>query len=790
MSKSTHTTEYRGDTKSYRSEFGKAIKTNDAFNKSMRGAAQGVAAIDGPLGGISSRISSVNSLLSSGNVLLAASGVAMAALSAATYKSVKVFDEYEKSQLRTEALLKSTGYAVGFTSEQLSDQADSVALATLASVEGIRQAQGVLLTFKTVQGDTFKQATMLAQDMAAVFGGSAKDKALQLGKALESPIDGLNALKRSGVSFTNAERERIKVMQESGDLTGAQTEIIKKLKEQIGGAGAAEAGGLSGSTDTLGQRWDELLLSWGKTSGSASVAVNWINSISNAVKGLREQIDPTAQGLEEKLAKLESARKNGGRGRSAAANRSAIDSEIAALKQQIIETKAAQGDVDSLNVLLAQTASKIDEINAKIPNASSDRKGSGRNKQRFSDKELLEKQLNEQLEIQKKYNLQLQEIEDKKTQHQETQLQLKLAREAEVSAAKLEVQKKQQEKQQAITAKQQEAENKANDALVANSRKRYQAIYDEHIKANLNETQLEELRYSRQQELMQRELDLIREKGRLTQEIQDEFDAATILAKKNHANKLNNIEANQLENNKGFWANYADSIRETATNTDQLWADTLSNFSRTTASHVMQSIDEWKGFGHFVESVARSVARTFVQSLIEIGVQRATLWALEKTINTASATGYVAQITGQAQAASLLAGINTFASTAAIPIVGPAAAPAASAAAISATQPMAMAASAMAASSLAGMAHSGITEVPREGTWLLDEGERVYTNESAEKLDTMYSQIMSKNSSNNVTVENINLTVVTRSYEEVRAEVSAVIPELAAKIKYHINRPS
>ncbi|WP_136484746.1 hypothetical protein [Vibrio sp. H11] len=44
---------------------------------------------------------------------------------------------------------------------------------------------------------------------------------------------------------------------------------------------------------------------------------------------------------------------------------------------------------------------------------------------------------------------------------------------------------------------------------------------------------------------------------------------------------------------------------------------------------------------------------------------------------------------------------------------------------------------------LAGMAHSGISEIPAEGTWLLNKGERVYTNESANQIDSMYERIMS-----------------------------------------------
>ncbi|WP_321282989.1 hypothetical protein [uncultured Vibrio sp.] len=44
-----------------------------------------------------------------------------------------------------------------------------------------------------------------------------------------------------------------------------------------------------------------------------------------------------------------------------------------------------------------------------------------------------------------------------------------------------------------------------------------------------------------------------------------------------------------------------------------------------------------------------------------------------------------------------------------------------------------------------GMAHNGISSVPSEGTWLLDKGERVYTNESANQLDQMYSAVMANN---------------------------------------------
>ncbi|WP_444945603.1 hypothetical protein ACJJIP_16325 [Microbulbifer sp. VTAC004] len=135
----------------------------------------------------------------------------------------------------------------------------SVARNTLASVSGISDAQGVLLTFKSVQTDVFDQAIVLSQDLAAVMGGDAKSTALQLGKALEDPASGLTALKRSGVSFAETEKGQIRTMQASGQVAEAQRFILAKLAQQVGGAGSDEAGGLAGQVETLSQNWQEFL---------------------------------------------------------------------------------------------------------------------------------------------------------------------------------------------------------------------------------------------------------------------------------------------------------------------------------------------------------------------------------------------------------------------------------------------------------------------------------------------------------------------------------------------------
>lgn len=95
---------------------------------------------------------------------------------------------------------------------------------------------------------------------------------------------------------------------------------------------------------------------------------------------------------------------------------------------------------------------------------------------------------------------------------------------------------------------------------------------------------------------------------------------------------------------------------------------------------------------------------------------------------------------GTAQVA--MAALNAFTSTAAIPIVGPLAAPAAAASALgSAGSFMSI------ISSVAGMAHDGIDAVPETGTWLLQKGERVVTSQTSAKLDKTLDEVQSNGGS-------------------------------------------
>lgn len=129
--------------------------------------------------------------------------------------------------------------------ERLLDFADAQERATGAG--GIVETQSKLMTFKELAqsadeaGGAFDRATMAAVDMASAGFGSAEQNAVQLGKALNDPVKGINALTRSGITFTDQEKKMIAEMVRMNQTAKAQDMILKAIETQVGGTAAATA---------------------------------------------------------------------------------------------------------------------------------------------------------------------------------------------------------------------------------------------------------------------------------------------------------------------------------------------------------------------------------------------------------------------------------------------------------------------------------------------------------------------------------------------------------------------
>ncbi|XCY72506.1 tape measure protein [Pseudomonas sp. CBR-F] len=263
--------------------------------------------------------------------------------------------------------------------------------------------------------------------------------------------------------------------------------------------------------------------------------------------------------------------------------------------------------------------------------------------------------------------------------------------------------------------------DKARDRMRADlaMQQKYAADVNELFK-QFNSGEITEELYKSETSVLQAELD-----KRL--QAQQDFYAATDEQQTNWMNGVNEA-----------WANYADAARDYSaqaadiTNTAlQEGTSGLGTFFSDVASGAEDAGDALGDMiGNFAKSMLKALGDMAAQWLIYQGVQ-----LLVGKTTQASAAGTLG---ANAQAMSLTAGLNAFASTAAIPIIGPAAAPAAMATAMAVTGPLA---SAVGMTALAGMAHDGIDAVPKDGTWFLQEGERVTTAQTSAKLDAVLSRI-------------------------------------------------
>jgi hypothetical protein len=279
---------------------GKAEKGFKGLQEKLRNTAGGIAAVQGPLGPFAGRLNAIGAIMGrvSGTMLLFTA--ISAGLALGIKKMISAVSNAERQFGKLEAILKATGGAAGLTLVEIEDLAQKIGIETLASVSGVRDAAGIMLTFKSITGDTFKSALSLAQDLAEVGFGDLKTASTQLGKALEDPIVGLGALKRVGVSFSDEQKEMIRVLDMTGRKAQAQEIILKALNEQVGGAGKKAAKGLAGAIDSLGEKLNIFF----ETSDFGIAIVNGLTWAMNKLANAFDDTDKAASSMKS-LSKVE-----------------------------------------------------------------------------------------------------------------------------------------------------------------------------------------------------------------------------------------------------------------------------------------------------------------------------------------------------------------------------------------------------------------------------------------------------------------------------------------------------
>ncbi|MEG8824719.1 phage tail length tape measure family protein [Klebsiella pneumoniae] len=200
---------------------------------------------------------------------------------------------------------------------------------------------------------------------------------------------------------------------------------------------------------------------------------------------------------------------------------------------------------------------------------------------------------------------------------------------------------------------------------------------------------------------------------------------------------------NWLAGVQSSWENYADM----AANYNQIAADTTNTALGGVTSNLQQGLydlaTQSEDAGDALSNMVEGFGKTVIQTLAQLAAQWLVYQGVQLLVGKTTQAAAAAPMITNAQATALQAQLAAYASTAAIPIVGPAMAPAALTAAIGVTEPLVAAISGLA---LAGMAHDGIDKIPETGTWLLKKGERVTTAGTSAKLDSTLEQVRQQRS--------------------------------------------
>lgn len=215
--------------------------------------------------------------------------------------------EQERAIAQLDATLRATGNTTGFTSQELQKMASELQKVTTFGDETVIAAQGLLASFKNISGNTFPRATEAALDLATAMQMDLQSAVRMVGRSLDDPIQGLNALTRTGVTFTDSQKNLIKELVNTGRAAEAQNIILKELEGRFKGSARAARDTLGGAFKSLKNAAGDLLEGKGGSVKGITQAINDLTDVLNSpevkagfqsmVNGILAVIRVAAQGI-------------------------------------------------------------------------------------------------------------------------------------------------------------------------------------------------------------------------------------------------------------------------------------------------------------------------------------------------------------------------------------------------------------------------------------------------------------------------------------------------------------
>lgn len=220
---------------------------------------QATLLVNGPLSGIGSRITTLTAIIKENSIATAGFIVTLGALGFALGRGAKLGIENQDSMIQLRQVIQSTGGVAGVTAGFADTLAQSFENLTKFSKQEVIAGQAVLLTFTKIGRDVFPDVLEASLDLSTALGTGLQQSIIQVGKALQDPVAGFSALARSGVSFSEQQKELIKNFVATGNLAKAQAVILSELKVQFEGSAKAARDSLGGALAALGNRFNSII---------------------------------------------------------------------------------------------------------------------------------------------------------------------------------------------------------------------------------------------------------------------------------------------------------------------------------------------------------------------------------------------------------------------------------------------------------------------------------------------------------------------------------------------------
>jgi hypothetical protein len=296
------------------------------------------------------------------SVLAFAVGMAGAAISIQTVikfmsDGVKEYYTMERAQARLNAALRATAGSAGMMADELDNMSTALSRLTGMDDEAITESQALMLTFNKIGREVFPRAIEAAADLSVMLGTDMRSASMQLGKALQEPVEGMQALRRAGIQFNDSQEKLIKGLVESGNLLKAQEYILSVLEKKLGGTAKAMGETAAGAADKLKLAFDHLKEAQGAmlikdTQG----VVPWLTAVINGAVDARRAINDAAKALDalrkgQALSNIDSSIEG------LMKERRTLESQMGAMRAQLSRTGATTSPV------LEQFAAQVAEIN-------------------------------------------------------------------------------------------------------------------------------------------------------------------------------------------------------------------------------------------------------------------------------------------------------------------------------------------------------------------------------------------------------------------------------------------